>query len=148
MASWLKAPFDAFRFKDVSSAKWCIHKWLRVLSTDQNELQDSLLSFPETNRSILPETVLCYTLQLDTRIKFRIFFLFCLVHCRMLHRVSLIDRTRGTGHKLKCIMFPLSIRKYFLQRQNWQFTQGGCGVSNLGGIEKPPVHGPGQVALV
>lgn len=74
---------------------------------------------------------------------------FCLVHCRLLYTVSIIDRTRGAGHKLKCIWLPLNIREHFFY-WHWelaQVIQGGCGVSNLGGIQKPPGHGPGQVAL-
>jgi len=41
--------FHTFGITDMSNAKPCIHRWLTVLRTCQQELQDLYLSFPEMN---------------------------------------------------------------------------------------------------
>lgn len=64
--------------------------------------------------------------------------------------VVLSDRSRGNGHIMKR-RFPVNIRKHFLHhevdRALTQATQGGCGVSFLGDIQKLSGHGPGQPNL-
>ena len=60
-------------------------------------------------------------------------------------------RMRGNGHKVRYRKFHLYIRRIFFMvrvvKYRHRRTQGGCGVSLLGNVEKPSGHGPGQLAL-
>jgi len=68
--------------------------------------------------------------------------LFSLVHS---------DGIRSNRHKLKSKRFFLNIRKYIYHSEGdcapVQLSQGGCGVSILGDIQKPAGEGPGQLGL-